>query len=133
MDELEKILQKANELGHLLLRHEIVQRYHALAQKLDASESSSKLLEEHATAARAVYEMQQAGETVPPEEEARLAELEEKVRQDQLIREFLATEGYYVHLMRQVQELMTRPRGEPPPQSDIIVPGQGGSSRIIIP
>lgn len=133
MDELEKILQKANELGHLLARSEVVQRFREMAEKVNRSEPATALLDEHAQAVNALLEKQAAGQTIEPDEERAVGELEQKLRDDPLIREFLASQAYYAHLMRQVEELIARPRGEPPPQSDIIVPGQGGSSRIIIP
>lgn len=129
--ELEKILNKANELGHLLQQHEIVRRFRDLSERLERNQASRQLLEELAERAQ-VHEIKlRMGHPIEPDEKRRLAELEEQVEKDALIREFLATQGYYLHLMAQVNEAVSRPTGEPPRESSIILPGQSTSGLVL--
>lgn len=129
----EQILKKANELGHLLQQHEIVRRYRSLAEKLDGSESAKKLLEDYARCAEELHEKQVMGSAIEVAEKRRIAELEEKVRADAILSEFLATQGYYMQLLAAVNDAIASPTGEPPQESSIIVPGSQGAPRIVIP
>ena len=131
MNDLEKIMMKANELGHLLAGNEIVKRYLDLSARLESSEAARGLLEAFSQETQEFQRKQQSGEEIGDEAETRLSDLEKKVRDEPLIREFLATQGYYLALMEQVNERISRPEGEPPTDSKIIIPGQG--SGIITP
>lgn len=131
MDLLEKILQKANELGHLLAQNEIVKRYRELAAKLDNASESRALLGDYVEALRDYDSKVRTGSVIEVEEKRKVADLEEKIRSDSILKEFLATQGYYLHLMEQVNDAIADPKGAPPKDSPIIVPGQG--PRIITP
>jgi cell fate (sporulation/competence/biofilm development) regulator YlbF (YheA/YmcA/DUF963 family) len=131
VDNLEKILQKANELGHLLKQNEIVERFRDLAKRLDDSESSRKLLEEYVEAIHEMDKKVRAGTVIEVAEKRKVAELEERIQADNLVKEYLATQGYYLHLMTQINDAIADPKGEPPKESTIILPNQ--DSRIIVP
>lgn len=128
---MEEILKKANELGHLLNQNEIVRRYRDLAKQLEENETSRQLLEEFAQLSQEYQRKEQAGGVIEVEEKQKLRELEEKVRSDSLIAQFLATQGYYMTILSQVNEAISNPKGEPPATSNIILPNQ--ASKIILP
>lgn len=128
---MQEILKKAYELGHLLNNHEIVRRFRDISQKLENTQSSRELLEEFALASQAYQRKEQAGAPIELEEKKTLQELEDKVRSDSLIAEFLATQDYYMMLLSQVNEAIANPQGDPPQTSSIILPNQ--DSKIVLP
>jgi len=121
---MEKLLKKANELGHLLAQNEIVMRFRELAEKLEKSEESKALMNELLTASQEFHEKETAGTTIEVEEKQELAELQEKAKKDSLVNEFLATQVYYINILNQVNEIIANPQGDPPKESDIILPGE---------
>ena len=132
MDErLEKIVVKANELGHLLKQNEIIQRFTELAQQMENSEASRTLLEEFAKASQEYQMRSQSGEPVSEEDQRRIQELEEKVRGDELIVQYMATQSYYLQIMTLVNQAITDPQGPPPRESNIVLPGE--DSGIVLP
>lgn len=134
MDDLPRILKAASDLGHLLQKNELVVRFAELNERLRAAEASRNLLEEYVGAAQEAQMAAAAGEAVTAEEEARIEELAGKVREDSLLREYLATQRYYADLMGRVDQEIAQPSGEPPKESNLILPGQGGGGPgIIIP
>jgi cell fate (sporulation/competence/biofilm development) regulator YlbF (YheA/YmcA/DUF963 family) len=128
---MEKILKKANELGHLLKANEIVNRYQDVVKKLEGSDDSRKLMEELANMSQAFEEMEKSGKPIEPDMKKDLAELQEKAKADALIGEFLATQAYYVNILTQVNEAIANPQGEPPKESEIILPGDMDKGIII--
>lgn len=128
---MEEILKKAYELGHLLNAHEIVQRYRELSYQLEHSETSRELLEQFAEASQSYQRKEQMGVPIEVEEKRAIQDLEDKVHSDSLIAEFLATQGYYLTLLSQVNEAIANPQGEPPKTSNIILPNQDPG--IILP
>jgi cell fate (sporulation/competence/biofilm development) regulator YlbF (YheA/YmcA/DUF963 family) len=132
VEKLDKILQKANELGHLIHHHEIVRRFRSLAERLEQDETARNLLDDLAQISQELHEKQSAGQPIEPEDKRRLAEIEEKVKANSLLSEFLATQSYYLHLMDQINYRISHPEGEPPRDSGIILPGEE-RSRIVLP
>lgn len=128
---MDKLLKKANELGHLLAQNEIVARFKELAENLEKSEESKELMNELITKSQMFHEKEQAGGTIEVEEKQELAELQEKAKKDELVNEFLATQVYYINILNQVNEAIANPQGDPPKDSDIILPG-GDDKKIII-
>jgi cell fate (sporulation/competence/biofilm development) regulator YlbF (YheA/YmcA/DUF963 family) len=55
-----------------------------------------------------------------------MQELSEKVSQNQLIKEFIATQTYFYNLMIHIQNAISEPKGEPIKPSKIITPGSSG-------
>ena len=129
---MEKILQKANELGHLLKQHEIVRRFNELSDRLDRDPESKKLLDEFAQFSMEYQQLEQSGAPIEVETKQQLSQYEEKIKTNDLIAEFLATQSYYMALLTQVNEAISNPTGEPPTDSGIIMP-DSGSSKIIMP
>ncbi|MFH2000635.1 MAG: YlbF family regulator, partial [Planctomycetota bacterium] len=117
---MEKILKKANELGHLLAKNEIVVRFKDLADKMEKSEESKELMNNLLQASQAFHDKEAAGTTIEVAEKKELAELQEKAKQDSLVNEFLATQFYYINILNQVNEAIAHPQGDPPKESDII-------------
>lgn len=119
---MEKILEAANRLGHLLRRNEIVKRYTDITQKLEKDEEAKKLLDEYASFTAEFREKEEKGRTIEVDEKKKLAELNEKIKENALISEFIATQAYYLNILQQVNEAIANPKGEPPRESTIITP-----------
>jgi len=130
-DFMDKILKKASDLGHLLKQNEIIKRFTELSEKLQKSEDSKKLLEELIETSRAYEEKERDGKPIEPEDKKKLSELQEKSQKDELLSEFMATQGYYINLMTQVNEAIANPKGDPPKESDIILPGDEAGKIIV--
>ena len=131
--DAEKILRKANELGHLLRQSEVVQRYLQLGQKVESNPAAASLLDDFIAATTQLQEMEMAGVPITDEQKLEYQKLAEKVEGDNLLREFLASQAYYMNMMHQVNQVISNPQGEPPRDSNIIVPGAGSEKRLIIP
>ena len=131
MDNLEKVLEAANTLGHLLKQNEIVKRYQALAVQIDEDEEARALLEEIAEAADTLRAKEQSGGVIEIEEKKRMQELEEKIQNHPVISDFIATQTYYMSLMTQVNQTIADPQGEPPRDSLIVTPDD--APKIILP
>lgn len=119
---MEKILEAASNLGHLLNKNEIVQRFKEVTTKLDQDEEARKLLEEYAAFVEEYRAKEEQGTTIEVDEKKKLTELNEKIKSHTLIGEFMATQAYYMNLMAQVNEAIANPKGEPPKESTIITP-----------
>ena len=119
---MEKILEAASTLGHLLNKNEIVQRFKEITAKLDQDEEARKLLEEYAAFVEEYRAKEEQGTTIEVDEKKKLTELNEKIKNHSLIGEFMATQAYYMNLMAQVNEAIANPKGEPPRESTIITP-----------
>jgi len=128
---MEKILKKANELGHLLKKNETVNRYLELLQNLEKDEVSRKLLEDLIAASQA-YEMKtREGGAIEVEEKNKISDLQDQAKENALISEFLATQAYYMNIMGQVNEALSNPKGEPPKDSKIILPDDDDKKIIL--
>jgi len=121
---MEKILKKAYELGHLLKQNDIIKRFTELSEKLEKDEDAKKLLEELITSTREFEAKEKEGSTIEVAEKKAFSELQEKVKNNDLVNEFLATQSYYVNILSQVNEAIANPQGDPPKDSDIILPGE---------
>lgn len=128
---MENILKKASELGHLLNQNEIVIRFHELSEKLSKSEASKELLEKLLKASQEFERKEKGGETIEVQEKRDLSELQEEAKNDSLISEYLATQVYYMNILAQVNEAIANPKGDPPKDSNIILPGDSDKGIII--
>jgi len=114
MTDNEKIIEAANQLGHFLKKNDIVIRFKELSEKLDKDKESQKLINEFMEVSRAYHEKETKGEAIEVEDKRLMTELSEKVKQNDLLTEFFATQSYYMALMQQVNEVISNPTGEPP-------------------
>lgn len=127
---MEKILEAANRLGHLLAQNDIVKRYTEILEKLHQDEESKNLLDEYIVFLNEYRRKEEEGTAIEVEDKKKLADLNEKVKKSEIINEFMATQGYYMNIMQQVNEKIARPEGDPPKESSIITPDD--DKRIII-
>ncbi len=130
MIKMEKILEAANRLGHLLAQNDIVKRYTEILEKLHQDEESKNLLDEYIVFLNEYRRKEEEGTAIEVEDKKKLADLNEKVKKSEIINEFMATQGYYMNIMQQVNEKIARPEGDPPKESSIITPDD--DKRIII-
>ncbi|MHC4943099.1 MAG: YlbF/YmcA family competence regulator [Planctomycetota bacterium] len=114
---------KANELGHLLAKHEIIMRFRELAEKLEKDEDSKQILNELFEVTQSFEAKERANQPIEADEKKQLADLQDKAKDNSLISEFLATQAYYINILSAVNEAIANPQGEPPRESDIILPG----------
>lgn len=127
---MEDILRAANDLGLLIKGTELYRRYEEVSLKLDADAPARELLEEYAGFSETMYEKESRGAPIEPDEKKRLQELTEKVTANPLLKEYIATQTYFMNLMMQVQQAISNPKGEPRTKSGIVTPGSGGGKII---
>jgi cell fate (sporulation/competence/biofilm development) regulator YlbF (YheA/YmcA/DUF963 family) len=123
---MEEILKKANELGLMIKGSEISVRFEEISQKIDNDKEAKDLLEEYIKITQEFQEKQAGGGTIEVEEKKKIQELSEKVSQNQLIKEFIATQTYFYNMMMQIQNTISDPKGDPIRPSKIITPGSSG-------
>ncbi len=123
---MEEILKKANELGLMIKGTEIYKRFDELTKKLEGDAEAKKLLEDYAQYSEEMHRKEKSGSVIEVEEKQKLEELTEKVSQNQLIKEFVATQTYYLNMTLQIQKAINEPEGEPIDESKIIKPGNAG-------
>ena len=123
---MEEIIKKANELGLMIKGTEVYTRFEELAKKLEADSEARGLLEEYAKATQAIQEKEADGSVIEVEEKQKLQELNDKVSESDLIKEYIATNTYYLNMVMQIQKAISEPEGEPIKESKIIKPGDSG-------
>ncbi len=123
---MEEILKIANELGLMLQGTDIYKRYREISKKLEEDEEAKSLLEEYIQFSDEMYRKEKAGTVIEVDEKQKLQELNEKISENQLIKEFLATQTYYLNMTLQIQKAINEPEGEPIQQSRIITPDDSG-------
>lgn len=123
---MEEILQKANELGLMIKGSDIYRRYEELVKKVEADANSKKLLEDYIKLSEEIYQKESSGGVIEVEEKQKLQDMSQTVSENQLIKEFIATQTYYVNMMMQIQNAISNPKGDPIGPSRIIKPGQSG-------
>ena len=123
---MEEILKKANELGLMIKGTEVAQRFEELSKQLEKDKASKELLEEYVAVMNQYSEKESKGETIEVEEKNKVKELSEKVTENNLIKEYIATHSYFINMMMQIQQAISEPKGEPIKESKIIKPNNTG-------
>lgn len=123
---MEEILKKANELGLMIKGTEISMRFEDLSKLLDSDQDSKSLLEEYAKCSKEYQEKEEKGDVIEVGEKQKLQEVSEKVSENQLIKEYIATSSYFINMMMQIQKAISEPEGEPIKKSKIISPESSG-------
>jgi cell fate (sporulation/competence/biofilm development) regulator YlbF (YheA/YmcA/DUF963 family) len=126
---MEEILKKANELGLMIKGTELVMRYEELSQKLDKDKESSELLEEYIKVVQEFQQKEDEGSPIEVNEKEMITELNTKISGNSLIKEYIASQSYYVNMMMQIQKAISEPEGDPIRESRIITPNK--ASKII--
>ncbi len=127
---MEKILEAASRLGHLLNENDIVKRFRNLSEKLDKDQEAKKLLEEYLDFIQKYQELESKGSVIEVPDKQKMTDLTEKIKKHSLINEYFATQAYYMDVMRQINEAISNPKGDPPKKSTIITPND--DKQIII-
>jgi cell fate (sporulation/competence/biofilm development) regulator YlbF (YheA/YmcA/DUF963 family) len=122
---MEEILKKANELGLMIKGTEIVKRFEDLSKKLEEDKESKDLLEEYINIMKEYQDKESKGAVIEVSEKDKVKELSEKVSENQLIKEYIATQTYYINMMLQIQQAISEPKGELK-ESKIITPESAG-------
>jgi cell fate (sporulation/competence/biofilm development) regulator YlbF (YheA/YmcA/DUF963 family) len=123
---MEELLKKANELGLMIKGSDISIRFEEISKKLESDSEAKELLEEYIKTTQEFQEKTAGGGVIELEEKKKIQELSEKVSQNQLIKEFIATQTYFYNLMVQIQNTISDPKGDPIKPSKIITPGSSG-------
>ncbi|MDY6934418.1 MAG: YlbF family regulator [Spirochaetota bacterium] len=126
---MEEILKKANELGLMIKGTEIYQRFEELTKKLEIDNEAKGILEEYAKVSEEMSKKEKEGGVIEVEEKQNLQDLVEKVSENQLIKEYIATQSYYLNMIMQIQNAISEPDGDAIQESKIIKPT--GSGKII--
>ena len=123
---MKEILEKANELGLMIKGTDIYKRFAELSKQLDGDADARNLLEEYAKLSDAIHDKETQGAVIEVEEKQKFQECAERASQSQLIKEYAATQTYFLNMMMQVQKAISEPKGDPIEQSRIIKPGEPG-------
>ncbi len=123
---MEEIISRANELGLMIKGTDVYKRYVEVVKKLEENPESRKLLEEFAQLSETVQQKEGTGQPVEVEEKQKIEELSAKVSEDELLKEFITTQSYYMNLMMMIQKAISEPEGEPIQESKIVKPNQPG-------
>lgn len=123
---MEEILKKANELGLMIKGTDVYRRFEELAKQLEADEEARNLLEEYAKVSQEYHEKEQSGASIEVEEKQRVQDLNDKISESQLIKEYIATNTYYLNMLMQIQKAISEPQGEPIKESKIVTPDNSG-------
>lgn len=123
---MEEILKKANELGLMLKGSGLYQRFSELSKKIEADQATKTLLEQYISYSESLMEKEEKGLPVEVDEKRKLDELVKQVSENNLIKEYLATQTYFLNLLMKVQEIINNPQGDPIPESRIIKPSASG-------
>ncbi|HMB19583.1 MAG TPA: YlbF family regulator [Spirochaetota bacterium] len=123
---MEEIISRANELGLMIKGTDVYKRYVEVVKKLEENPESRKLLEEFAQLSETVQQKEGTGQPVEVEEKQKIEELSAKVSEDELLKEFITAQSYYMNLMMMIQKAISEPEGEPIDESKIVKPNQPG-------
>jgi len=123
---MEEIIKQANDLGLMIKGTDVYKKYVEVVQKLDKEEESRKLLEEFVKLNEQVQQKEHSGQPVEVEEKQKLEELSAKVSENELLKEFISAQTYYMNLMMQIQKAISEPEGEPIDESKILKPSDPG-------
>ena len=123
---MEEILKKANELGLMIKGSEISVRFEEVSQKVENDQEAKDLLEEYVKAMQEFEQKEASGQPVEVEEKKKMQDMSEKISQNELIKEFIATQTYFYNLMVQIQNTISEPKGDPIKESKIITPVNNG-------
>ncbi len=123
---MEEILKKANELGLMIKGTEVFSRFEELSKQLEADSESKALLEEYAKFSQEFQEKEAQGKAIEVEDKQKLQEMNDKLSENALIKEYIATNSYYINMLMQIQKVISEPEGEPIKESKIIKPGNNG-------
>ncbi|HEY3242455.1 MAG TPA: YlbF family regulator [Phycisphaerae bacterium] len=109
---MDPILDVARDLGKRLAEHPKVKAYLEANEAVAASASTRQILTDYESQARKIEELTAANQPVEPEDKRKLADLEQKMASDPLMKTLLKAQADYVGLMRQVQAAI-QPQPEP--------------------
>lgn len=126
---MEEILKKANELGLMIKGSELYQRFSELSGRVEADPQARAILDEYIEFSGSVLAKEEQGTAIEVAEKQKLEDLGKKVSENDLLKEYIATQTYFYNLLMQVQSIINNPQGEAVPESKIIKPG--GSGNII--
>ncbi|MFH0974485.1 MAG: YlbF family regulator [Spirochaetota bacterium] len=123
---MEEILKKANELGLMIKGSEITQRLEEITKRLDQDNEAKKMVDEYIKLSQDLQRKETAGILIEDDENKKIQELSEKMSVNEIIKEYIATQNYFMNMMMQVQNVISDPKGEPIKESKIITPGSSG-------
>ncbi len=123
---MEEIVKKANELGLMIKGSEVFSRFEVISKKIEADSEAKSLLEEYAKFSQEYQEKEASGTAIDVEEKQKLQDMNDKLSENELIKEYIATNSYYINMMMLIQKAISEPEGEPIKESKIIKPGSSG-------
>ena len=123
---MDEILKKANELGLMIKGTDVSMRFEELSKKLNSDVESKTLLEEYIKLMQNYQEKESQGKVIEVEEKNKLKEMSEKVSENDLLKEYIATQTYLINMMMQIQQAISEPKGDPIRPSKIVTPESPG-------
>jgi cell fate (sporulation/competence/biofilm development) regulator YlbF (YheA/YmcA/DUF963 family) len=104
---MEDILQKANELGMMLKNSDINAHYEKLSEELEADKDSKSLLDEYLDLFEQMHRKETSGGVIEIAEKEKLAEIQKKVSENQLIVDYIDAKNSYVNVLMEIQKAVS--------------------------
>jgi len=110
-NELENIIAKAAELSSLIRSSGAAMEYESRLAEISRDRGSLELLDRLTAAGREIHEKTELGETIVPGHSAEYQLIEEELKDNQLVKDFLLAQKSYLQLMQDVINLIKDPEG----------------------
>ena len=110
--ELQNIISKAAELSGLIQRHETARAYTRSLAEIRGDRASLDLLNRLTAAGKEIREKADQGEDAVSGRSAEYQMIEDELRGNQLVKDFLLAQRSYLQLMQDVINLIKDPAGE---------------------
>ena len=109
VDEKEIIIQKAGELAVLLQKHPVTIEYARKLEEMKGDSRSRELYDLLVAIGRELHGKYRKGESPRLEDTEQNRLLEEELRENRLVREFISAQKEYLNLVSRIRELIQNP------------------------
>lgn len=107
MSTIEEIMNKANELGHLLRETNIYQEFDRLTQEFEADSEAKELLQQYEEKGVQIEQRQKIGDIIENYEIEEIKELAQQINDNDLIMEYLRAKEEYASLLGTIQQAIS--------------------------
>ena len=101
---MEKILELASQLGKTIAQDQRTQKLNLAQKALDQDQDAQKLLKDYQDHAEIIRQLENGQKPIEVEDKHKLADLEQKISTNALIREMTRRQVDFVDIMRKVKE-----------------------------
>lgn len=103
----QELEQQARSLGQEIADSERAQAYFTAQRAVEADQDAQSMLGEYSTVAQRIQQLQQSGQAVEPDDKRRIAELEQQLSANPLVKTLMKTQADYMELMNGINQALT--------------------------